>query len=100
MEWTGHMVKREADYRREVPEGKVVDRLREWVRWRSYVPAAMSEKMFGDILVALEELDEVERKRIEVAQELWDRRFGEKKDNVAEIKEDEELKAIYAGYAD
>jgi hypothetical protein len=97
-EWTGHMTKVEMDYRREVPEGRVVDALEAYVDAYRWVPGKESEGMWAEVLKALAELDKGRMERLEVAQELYDMRYGEQKlDGPSKKDEDDELNAFYSG---
>ena len=90
------MMKMENDFRENLPEGKVVEALKGWIDAQC-LPIKCREEYWQSVLKALRTLEEVRMQRLEQAQILYDLRFGEKTDNVAEIKEDSELNKIYSG---
>lgn len=70
-EWDVIRNKAEYEYRKNIPEGKVVDSLKAWIDGQ-WAPPEEHARLWQEVLKAIKELDEGEETRIKVLQEFQD----------------------------
>lgn len=88
-DWTELNNKLEYEYRKEIPEAKVVNAIRAFIDGE-WAPKEEHTKLWQNVLASIRDLDESELVRIEQAQKRYEQRFGKVSFNALETikKED------------
>lgn len=94
-EWKETNHKIEQEYRKNIPEGKVVEALKLWID-SQWAPPEEHARLWQEVLKAIRDLDESEFYRIQAIQQYHDRKHG-KVTNVKETPNEDEKQERYSG---